>query len=102
MRKFLSTTLVLIASAVLATAATGTVTKVSGGSFTVHYEVNAKSKHGMAHSYAGNSREYTFTVSPSTTYTVNGAKGSFANIQKGVHVNVQHSRLAATHVDVVP
>jgi maltose-binding protein MalE len=102
MRKFLSTTLVLIASAILVVAAPGTVTKVSNGSFTAHYEVNAKSKHGMAHSYAGNSREYTFTVSPSTTYTVNGAKGSFADIQKGAHVNVKHTGLAATHVDVVP
>jgi maltose-binding protein MalE len=102
MRKFLSTTLVLIASAILAVAATGTVTKVSDGSFTVHYVVKAVSKHGMAHAYTGNSREYTFTVSPSTTYTANGAKGSFASIQKGVHVNVQHSGLVATHVDVVP
>jgi maltose-binding protein MalE len=103
MRKFLSTTLVLIASAVLAVAAPGTVTKVSAGSFTVHWDVKeAVSKHGMAHAYSGTSREYTFTVSPSTTYTVNGAKGSFANIQKGVHVNVQHSGLVATHVDVVP
>jgi hypothetical protein len=102
MQKFLSTTLVLIASAVLAVAATGTVTKVSDGSFTVHYEVKAVSKHGMAHAYTGNSREYTFKVSPSTTYTANGAKGSFASIQKGAHVNVQHSGLVATHVDVVP
>jgi hypothetical protein len=56
----------------------------------------------MAHAYTGNSREDTFTVSPSTTYTANGAKGSFASIQKGVHVNVQHSGLVATHIDVVP
>jgi hypothetical protein len=105
MRKFLSTTLVLFASAILAIAAPGTVTKVNGDSFTAHYTVGASgiSKHGMANGgYRGSSREYTFKVTPSTTYTVNGAKGSFSSIQKGVHVTVQHTGLVATHVDVVP
>jgi hypothetical protein len=105
MRKFLSTTLMLFASAILAVAAPGTVTKVSGDSFTAHWTVDASgiSKHGMANGgYRGSSREWTFKVTPSTTYTVNGAKGSFSSIQKGVHVNVKHTGLVATHVDVVP
>jgi hypothetical protein len=105
MKRFLSTTLVLFASAILAVAAPGTVTKVSGNSFTAHWTVDASgiSKHGMANGgYRGSSREWTFTVTPSTTYTVNGAKGSFSGIQKGVHVNVKHTGLVATHVDVVP
>lgn len=92
----------LIASAVLAVAAPGTVTKVSGGSFSVHYDVHAVSKHGMANAYSGSSREKTFTVTPKTTYSVNGGKGSFADIQKGVHVNVKASSGVASHVDVVP
>jgi hypothetical protein len=69
------------------------------------WTVNASgiSKHGMANGgYRGSSREWTFTVTPPTTYTVNGAKGSFSGIQKGAHVNVQHTGLVATHVDVVP
>ncbi len=105
MRKFLSTTLLLFASAILAIAAPGTVTKVSGDSFTVHWTVDSSgiSKHGIANGgYRGSSREWTFKVTPSTTYAVNGAKGSFSSIQKGVHVNVKHTGLVATHVDVVP
>jgi hypothetical protein len=85
MRKFLFTTLVLVASA--------------------HWTVDASgiSKHGMANGgYRGSSREWTFKVTPSTTYTANGAKGSFSSIQKGVHVNVKHTGLVATHEDVVP
>lgn len=105
MRKFLSTTLVLFASAILAVAAPGTVTKVGDNSFTAHWTVKASgmSKHGMANGgYLGSSREYTFKVTPSTTYAVNGAKGSFSSIQKGVHVIVKHNGSVATHVDVVP
>jgi len=105
MKKLLSTILVLMTSAVLAVAAPGTVVKVSGNSITVHWTVDASgiSKHGIANGgYRGSSREYTFTVTPSTTYSVNGAKGSLGSIQKGMHVKVQHTGLVATHVDVVP
>jgi hypothetical protein len=106
MKKLLSPVLVLLASAVLAVAAPGTVVKVSGNSVTVHWTVDTSGKisvHGMANGgYRGGSREYTFTVTPSTVYTVNGSKGSLGSLQKGMHVNVQHNGLTATRIDAVP
>jgi hypothetical protein len=64
MKKLLSPILVLLASAVLAVAAPGTVVKVSGNSVTVHWTVDNSGKisvHGMANGgYRGGSREYTF------------------------------------------
>ena len=106
MKKLLFPILVLLASAVLAVAAPGTVVKVSGNSVTVHWTVDTSGKisaHGMANGgYRGGSREYTFTVTPSTVYTVNGSKGSLGSLQKGMHVNVQHNGLTATRIDAVP
>ena len=105
MKKLLSTVLVLLASAVLAVAAPGTVVKVTGNSVTVHWTVDAgkDSNHGIANGgLRGSSREYTFTVTPSTVYTVNGSKGSLGSLQKGMHVKVQHTGLTATRIDVVP
>jgi hypothetical protein len=105
MNKLLSTMLVLLTSAVLAVAAPGTIVKVTGNSVTVHWTVDASkiSVHGIANGgYRGGSREYTFTVTPSTVYTVNGSKGSLGSLQKGMHVNVQHTGLTATRIDVVP
>ena len=106
MKKLLSPILVLLASAVLAVAAPGTVVKVSGNSVTVHWTVDTSGKisvHGMANGgYRGGSREYTFTVTPSTVYTVNGSKDFLGSLQKGMHVNVQHNGLTATRIDAVP
>jgi hypothetical protein len=106
MKKLLFPILVLLASAVLAVAAPGTVVKVGGNSVTVHWTVDTSGKisvHGMANGgYRGGSREYTFTVTPSTVYTVNGSKSSLGSLQKGMHVNVQHNGLTATRIDAVP
>jgi hypothetical protein len=105
MKKLLPTILVLLASAVLAVAAPGIVVKTTGNSVTVHWTVDTgkMSSHGIANGgYRGGSREYTFTVTPSTVYTVNGSKASLGSLQKGMHVNVQHNGLMATRIDVVP
>jgi hypothetical protein len=106
MKKFYSVIFALIATATLAFAAPGTVTKVSGNSFTVHWTIDTSGKitaHGMAGGqYLGGSREKTFTVTPNTVYTVNGGKGSFANVKKGVHVIVKAHSGIADRVDIVP
>jgi len=106
MKKFYSVIFALIATATLAFAAPGTVTKVSGNSFTVHWTIDTSGKitaHGMAGGqYLGGSREKTFTVTPTTVYTVNGGKGSFANVKKGVHVIVKAHSGIADRVDIVP
>ena len=96
----------LIATATLAFAAPGTVVKVNGNSFTVHWTVNTSGKisvHGMSEGgYRGSSREKTFTVTPSTVYSVSGGKGSFADLQKGVHVKVTAQSGVASRVDILP
>jgi hypothetical protein len=106
MKKFYSVIFALIATATLAFAAPGTVTKVSGNSFTVHWTIDTSGKitaHGMAGGqYLGGSREKTYSVTPATVYTVNGSKGSFANVQKGVHVIVKAHSGIADRVDIVP
>jgi hypothetical protein len=48
----------------------------------------------------GDSREYTFTVTPSTVITVHGNKASLGSLQKGMTVNVAHQGLTATRLDV--
>jgi hypothetical protein len=96
----------LIATATLAFAGPGTVVKVNGNSFTVHWTMDTSGKisaHGMSEGgYRGGSREKTFTVTPSTVYSVNGGKGSFANLQKGVHVKVTAQSGVASRVDILP
>ncbi|HYY26897.1 MAG TPA: hypothetical protein VE860_03085 [Chthoniobacterales bacterium] len=102
MKKLFSALCLLLVSAALAVAAPpGTITKVSSSSVTVHWgSAAAVSKHGMAEAYTGHSREYTFTVTPSTVITVHGTKASLGSLQKGMTVNVAHQGLTATRLDV--
>jgi hypothetical protein len=101
MKNIVSTLCLLLVSAALAVAAPGTITKVTGNSVTVHWSnVPAVSHHGMAHGYAGTSREYTFTVAPTTVITVHGKKASLGSLQTGMTVNVAHHGLMADRLDV--
>jgi hypothetical protein len=101
MKKLFSALCLLFVGTALAVAAPGTITKVSSSSVTVHWgNAKAASHHGMAQAYTGTSREYTFTVTPSTVITVHGNKASLGSLQKGMTVNVAHQGLTATRLDV--
>ena len=101
MKNIVSTFCLLLVSAALAVAAPGTITKVTNNSVTVHWSnVPAVSHHGMAHGYAGTSREYAFTVAPTTVITVHGKKASLGSLQTGMTVNVAHHGLIADRLDV--
>jgi hypothetical protein len=54
----------------------------------------------MAGPYTGTSREYTFTVAPTTVITVHGKKTSLGSLQTGMTVNVAHHGLIADRLDV--
>jgi len=100
MKNIVTTLCLLLLSAALAIAAPGTITKITSDSVTVHWSnVPAVSRHGMAHAYAGTSREYTFTVAPTTVITVHGKKASLGSLQKGMTVNVAHHGLMADRLD---
>ena len=101
MKNIVSTFCLLLVSAALAVAAPGTITKVTNNSVTVHWSnVPGVSHHGMAHGYAGTSREYAFTVAPTTVITVHGKKASLGSLQTGMTVNVAHHGLMADRLDV--
>jgi len=104
MKNIVSTICLLLASAALAIAAPGTITKVTSNSVTVHWSnvpaAPAVSHHGMGGSYLGTSRESTFTVAPTTVITVHGKKASLGNLQTGMTVKVAHHGLMADRLDV--
>jgi hypothetical protein len=101
MKNIVFTLCLLLVSAALAVAAPGTITKVTSNSVTVHWsKVPAVSHHGLAQGYAGTSREYTFTIAPTTVITVHGKKASLGSLQRGMTVNVAHHGLMADRLDV--
>ena len=104
MKNIVSTLCLLLASAALAIAAPGTITKVTSNSVTVHWSkvpaAPAVSHHGMAEPYLGTSRESTFTVAPTTVITVHGKKASLGSLQTGMKVKVAHHGLMADRLDV--
>jgi hypothetical protein len=99
MRKLLSPLFVLLASVVLASAEPGTVIRIYANSFLVRSMItppdanHPRGTHHIDH----------FIVTAVTKFFVNGSKGSFADVKKGVHVNVKsHSGVDADRVDIVP
>jgi hypothetical protein len=93
MKNVVSTLCLLLASAALAIAAPGTITKVTSNSVTVHWSnapaAPAVSHHGMAEPYLGTSRESTFTVAPTTVITDGGKDSGLCRIRhKPDHVGL--------------
>jgi hypothetical protein len=83
------------------TAVTVTGVNQKAHSFIGHWKEPHKSDKGMQ-SYIGNSRETTFKTNDKTTYWVGSSKGSWANVAKGVRVNVTaHSEGSGKVVDRV-
>jgi hypothetical protein len=84
MKNIVSTLCLLLLSAALAIAAPGTIAKITSDSVTVHWSnAPAVSHHGMAHAYTGTSREYTFTVAPTTVIREKGFVRKLTNRYDG-------------------
>jgi hypothetical protein len=99
MRQFLSTLFVLLTSIVLASAEPWTVIRVYSHSFLVRSTIAPPD----AMHPRGTSRIEHFLVTPATKFFVDGHKGSFADLKRGVHVNVEsHSGTSADRVEIVP
>jgi hypothetical protein len=98
MKKFLSSLFVLLASIVLVSAEPWTVIRVYRNSFIVRSTVSLPSA-----TYPRGTRDIEhFVVTPATKFFINGNKGSFTDLKKGVHVNVKSHSGGADRVDIVP
>jgi hypothetical protein len=104
MKKIFSLLLVVLACATTAfAAAPGKVVKVDSTSITLHWE-HAKtgiSKHGIANGgYGGGTREFTYKLTPATTYWQGGKKAALSGIQKGATVQVTAEHGVASKIDI--
>jgi hypothetical protein len=99
--------LTLLATLTIASAATDVPTKIvkvdqNGKTFTVHWTTRFHSHHGMSDRDV--SHEVLYKTTDKTIYTNQGAKGSWANVQKGATVHVtghaQGSDRFADKVDI--
>jgi hypothetical protein len=94
---------VLVCAGTAFAAPPGKVVKVDPTSLTLHWD-HAKagiSKHGMANGgYGGGTREYTYKLTPATTYWQGGKKVTEANIQKDATVKVTADHGVASRVDI--
>jgi hypothetical protein len=84
-------------------AISGKVTDVnqSAHSFKVRYLVTISSRHGGVNPDRKSGREQTFQTTDKTTYSVGSSKGSWANVTKGVSVNLTSHAGVADNVQIV-
>jgi hypothetical protein len=94
---------VLVCASTAFAAPPGKVVKVDPTSVTLHWD-HAKtgiSKHGMANGgYGGGTREYTYKLTPATTYWQGGKKAAVSSIQKGATVQVTAEHGVASRIDI--
>ena len=84
--------------------APGQVVKVSAQSITLHWQTQKSgiSKHGIAGGgYGGSTREYSFKLTPETTYWQGGKQVAVANIQKGSTVKVTSDHGVVSRIDIL-
>jgi hypothetical protein len=87
-----------------ATPPPGHVVKVNAQSITLHWQrqTGGISKHGMASGgYSGSSREFTYKLTPQTTYWQGGKQVGLSSIQKGASVKVTSDHGIASRIDIV-
>jgi hypothetical protein len=105
MKKLFSLLFVMLVCATTVFAAPpGQVVKVDAQSITLHWQTHQSgiSKHGMASgSYGGGSREFTFKLTPQTTYWQGGKQVTVASIQVGAKVQVTAAHGVASRVDIL-
>ena len=106
MKKLLSLIFVVLVCVTTAFAAPpGKVVKVDAQSITLHWDVKTTSMtqhHGMAGGgYRGTSREFTFKLTPQTTYRQAAKPVGLSNVQKGAKINITSAHGVATRVDIL-
>jgi hypothetical protein len=73
-------------------------------SITLHWQTQKSgiSKHGNAGGgYGGSTREFTFKLTPQTTYWQGGKQVALANIQKGSTVKVTSDHGVVSRIDIL-
>jgi hypothetical protein len=97
--------LLFAATAFAAVRPPGKVVKVDAQSLTLHWDAKTTSMtqhHGMAGGgYRGTSREFTFKLTPQTTFWQAGKQVSISNIKKGATVQVTSEHGVASRVDIL-
>jgi hypothetical protein len=80
------------------------VVKVSADSITLHWQVEKvhTTRHGEAGGgYGSGSREFTFRVTPQTTYWQGGKQVTLGNVQKGETVKVTANNGVISRLDIL-
>ena len=97
--------LVVAATAFAAVRPPGQVVKVDAQSITLHWDAKAT---GMSHHHGlagggvnGTSREFTFKLTPQTTFWQGGKQVSISNIKKGDTVQVTSEHGVASKVEIL-
>jgi hypothetical protein len=88
----------------MATDSPGQVVKVDAQSITLHWQTQKSgiSKHGIAGGgYGGSTRQFTFKLTPQTTYWQGGKQVTVASIQVGAKVQVTAAHGVASRVDIL-
>jgi hypothetical protein len=97
--------LICAATAFAAVRPPGQVVKVDAQSITLHWDVKTTSMsqhHGLAGGgVRGTSREFTFKLTPQTTFWQAGKQVSISNIKKGATVQVTSEHGVASRVDIL-
>ena len=104
MKKLFSLLLVILICVTPAfAAAPGQVVNVDAQSITLHWQTQKSgiSKHGIAGGgYGGSTRQFTFKLTPQTTYWQGGKQVTVASIQKGATVQVTSAHGVASRIDI--
>jgi hypothetical protein len=114
MKKISSLLFVIVVYATATFAADpGQVVKVDAQSITVHWQtpeayipgrsdLDSSQQHGMAvGGYGGSSHQFTFKLTPQTTYWQGAKQVTVASIQKGARVKVTATHEVASRVDIL-
>jgi len=105
MKKLFTLIFVVLVCATTAFAAPpGKVVNVGANTITLHWDINKSgiSKHGIANGgYGGHTREYTYKLTPETTYWQGGKKVALSNIQKGATAKVTAEHGVASRIDIM-
>jgi hypothetical protein len=95
---------VLLCATTVFAAPPGQVVKVDPTTVTLHWVHNNTgiSKHGLASGgLSGGTREYTYKLTPQTTYWQAGKKVALSNVQKGATVKVTAEHGVASRIDIM-
>jgi hypothetical protein len=95
---------VLVCASTAFAGTTGQVVKVNSQSVTLHWQVEKAhtTRHGEAGGgYGSASREFSFKLTPQTTYWQGGKQVALSNIQKGAKINVTSVHGVVSRIDIL-